>query len=749
MKQIVLLVPVFFIFQMAFAVAGKVTSENITEVKRVDSVKAGDNRNMLLNAESATVPREINIGLPENGSGAIVYVDGTKHSQGLSRSQFHWQSGNSYLPVKSISLMEAVITTGEIGVLVDSHTKLGGEKIQGDFSIGTSSFGQIRFDGNVNGPISTKKRWYYSVGAFINYDPTGVNAPSRTFVDQKQVYNLALSKRWSNAELNFIYRFSLCDDSIDGVYSKAPFIYNGDGSTSSYKDFRIGKDCYFPADDKIQYMDIVTGEYKEKSMGKMDHRLLHDVSVTGRYDFDNGWSMLPSIHLCIFQPSQQLKMSISGIDDSSSGQYSLTDGSAYSGKVQNRFATIDDLYTYDLEAVLTAERKWTKNKLKLGFSGIYSYQHEAGSTVYFAHETNSNPARILKNGQMSWSFNKSGQYFEGCKYGAAFYAVDDWNITKRLLSRTGVRIKPTVVDVMSAAQLDGEEKNKRVDGFNIADPNLCNLHNIKTFGVDYAFSQHFSYRLIDRLFAMAEGFYSMTSKTTTYYKNATIPSTKPIGNALGSAGLMYDNSWVDATFVATYITSWNNAKIMSVSKQVGGVSETIPWTAQYGIGTWGCTLDANFKYRGFKFHTLFTWQDPRYKNYRNEFVFSDGSKTVIDYTDKYVTGISQIMVELDPSYSWKKYRVWASIRYYSRQYASRTNYAYFNGHFESFAGVDVGFTDSSKISLNFTNILFQNGVKGTLDIADTIEDPSLLTGYLMAGSYIRPFEIQLSYTYHF
>lgn len=61
--------------------------------QETDSLEVADKkseRNMMLNAESATVPREINIGLPEGGNGAIVYVDGVKHAHGLPRSQFHW-----------------------------------------------------------------------------------------------------------------------------------------------------------------------------------------------------------------------------------------------------------------------------------------------------------------------------------------------------------------------------------------------------------------------------------------------------------------------------------------------------------------------------------------------------------------------------------------------------------------------------------------------------------------------------------
>ena len=206
---------------------------------------------------------------------------------------------------------------------------------------------------------------------------------------------------------------------------------------------------------------------------------------------------------------------------------------------------------------------------------------------------------------------------------------------------------------------------------------------------------------------------------------------------------------MDITALASYITSWNNAKLMTVTKQINGVSETIPWTAQYGIGTLGFTVDGNVHLGGFNMHLLATWQDPRYKNYNNEFVFSDGTKETIDYTGKHVTGISQWMLEIDPSYTWDKIKVWASARYYSRQYVSRTNLAYFAGHWETFAGVDWNVAQPLKLSVNFVNLLFQNGAKGSIDVADTITDASELNGLVMAGSYIRPFTVEFMLTYNF
>ena len=107
------------------------------------------------------------------------------------------------------------------------------------------------------------------------------------------------------------------------------------------------------------------------------------------------------------------------------------------------------------------------------------------------------------------------------------------------------------------------------------------------------------------------------------------------------------------------------------------------------------------------------------------------------------------MLEIDPSYSWKKVKLWASARYYSRQYVSRTNLAYFAGHWETFAGVDWKLRDGLQLSVNFVNVLFQNGSKGSIDVADTITDASVLNDYVMSGSYIRPFCVDFMITYRF
>jgi hypothetical protein len=198
--------------------------------------------------------------------------------------------------------MEAVITAGDISVLLDSRTRIGGEELSGAFTVGSSTNGLIRFDGAVDGPVKNAKGWYFSLGAYVNNDPTNVNAPNRMFVDRKQIYNMALSRKWTNSTLTAAYRFSMCNDNIDGGYSFAPFVYNGDGTISALDGFRLGRDCYFTEDDAVSYMEVRDGRIKHASLGDMDHRYLHDVSVMFEHGHHSGWDLDAKLHVLYMQP---------------------------------------------------------------------------------------------------------------------------------------------------------------------------------------------------------------------------------------------------------------------------------------------------------------------------------------------------------------------------------------------------------------------------------------------------------------
>ena len=163
-------------------------------------------------------------------------------------------------------------------------------------------------------------------------------------------------------------------------------------------------------------------------------------------------------------------------------------------------------------------------------------------------------------------------------------------------------------------------------------------------------------------------------------------------------------------------------------------SKTMGWTTDIVVTP----------FKGFNFHCLFTLQDPKYKNFTINAQFADGTSKTYDFNDKTTTGVSKIILELDPSYSFDKFRIWASFRYQSKQYINKTNSLYFNGRWESFGGVDYNMNKYVGFSVGFINFLNQKGCSGSIGAADLLEDVSAYKNYLMAGSYIRPFTVEFS-----
>lgn len=719
--------------------------------QQTDSKKANGDRGVMLNAESASVPRDISIGLPTSDSGASIVEDGVKHSYSFVKGRYHWAGGNAYSSAKLRSLAESIIKTGDIGIVLESTTKTGGDRLEGAFSFKTSTFGQINLDAAVSGPI--RKGWYYSVGAFVNLDPTSVNAPGRVFVDNRQIFKAAITKRWTNAEFNIFYKFSLSKDNLGG-YSEAPFIYNGDGSVSAIKGYKIGRSCYFPADDHITYMDLMTGEIKKGNMGKMDDRRVHDIVLKGVFNTSSGWLLKGTLHGCLSPENRWAKSVLSGIDKAEGGflkngkAVTLSDGTPYNGDIQNRVVSIVDARSLDVTALFEAGKKWARHELDLGLELATVHQYERTSATRMAHTVSADPVRLYMDGQETWGHNMNSQYVSGYRNVAVVYGFHNWNVTDRFFVKTGVRVRALNQSCDGAHNLDGDVSNSKTDGFYLKN-GVAKVTNVTLNRLEGHATLYGTYRLAKGLYLMGEGFYSLTNKAMSYFKTTNVPSLKAIGNAMGRGGLMYQNSWMNVTGMVSYITCWNCAATVSVTEQINGQSETQDYTAQYGMGNLGFNLDGNVHWGGFNLHLMCTVQDPKYKNYDNTFVFSDGSTKTISYNGKYATGISRVELEIDPSYTYKDWRFWLSARYFSRQYASRTNLAYFNGRWETFGGVDWNVIKGLKLSLNVVNWLFQTGPKGSIDSVDTISDPADLQGILMAGKYMRPFEVNLSISYKF
>ncbi len=225
---------------------------------------------------------------------------------------------------------------------------------------------------------------------------------------------------------------------------------------------------------------------------------------------------------------------------------------------------------------------------------------------------------------------------------------------------------------------------------------------------------------------------------------ATLPNTDKISVPLGRAGIYYNNSWLSLTSLFSYISKTNNNSTLNL--QHGSEIKAAPLA--YDIQTWGWTTDAvAHPFKGFDFHFLFTYQKPTYKKFETSVTFNDGYEGKINATGNIVAEIPEILIELDPSYMvTKDIKLWTSFRYFSKTYANINEAYYFNGHWETFGGVN--WQASKRLSLGCTvvNFLNQTGAKGSIAGAELItkDEAKNIKNQIMTGSYLRPFTVEFT-----
>lgn len=701
-----------------------------------DSVHVESDRNVMLNAESSSRPREISIGLPGSDSGTQIFEDGVPLtlSGWPAYPYFHWVGGNSYSGQKLMGIGETALRSGSIGYAIDSYSKTGSDRLSGAFSASTSSFGLIRFDGNLSGSLG--RGWHFSAGAYVNMDPTSVSTPSKRYVNDMKVLKASLAKRWDGGEASLLYKLSVNRDGTYG-YGSGPFRYVGDGGIEAYGGFSLGHDCYFPEDDAVTFVDVYDGSLRSDRLSDMNDKVIHDATLRMGHGFGSGWTLRGNLHFSGSTHLENTGIYETGIDD--------VDGV---GAVQNRLALLCDSDYADVMATVSMLRSGGRHDFEVGLGEWFEWQRLEASTFSFAHTVGANPERVTHGGGSTWDYNTSAEFNDGTQWLTSAYALDTYTPSDRLSLSGGLRLEVVDYKVSAAVNGEGETCNDRTDGFYILN-GVARLREIADAKLNAVAVAKASYRLFGRFFLSAEYLYSRRNRSVGDYAHATMPLQSPAVNQLLRGGLLYDNTWLSLTSMLSYITGENNIGVLHLSKQIDGVSETISKTAVYDIGTFGWTTDCNLRFGNFGMHLLLTLQEPKYRDYTNTLTFSDGQTETLDYGGNYVTGISRVLAEIDPSYTYGRWRFSLSARYFSRQYASRVNNVWFNGHWETFASVGCKLSENLSLSVDAVNLLNQTGAKGSIDAADTITDDGLLRGLLISGTFIRPFTLGLTVNWNF
>ncbi|MBQ2536025.1 MAG: 2,6-beta-D-fructofuranosidase [Bacteroidaceae bacterium] len=718
-----------------------------------DSTKntSGDsNRNVLMNASSATQPRQISLGLPISGY-AYIFEDGLPVSYYNYQVYPYksWHNGVSHESVRTMGPQDMVLKYGVITYSVDSWSKLAGDQLEGKLNYSVNHHGRHTIDANISTPLG--KGWGISVGTYHNFDPGSNHLDMTKLQESAHFYKAALSKSWNEGrgKAGLIYQYSQFRE-VNENYG--PFIFVGDGSVKEYDGFRLGIDQYRPANRTIKYLDVETGKMVEQDINDANTSKIHHVNFVMDYLWDNDLKL--SIH-SKFKHGQSLRSSttLMGVSDAVSGSgYTYEDGNNYLGKVQTRrMLHFDGLeHSWMTNAALTGKSKDQRHNWRAEVDYWLNHGGVSTSMYLFAHEAKKDPKLLLLNGNESFSYNSYAEYYDGHEHKIFGLVSDEWNVNRRLWLYGGVRLE--YLNVRGLAANDMNTGNARHIGFSLADGGVVKNH-FSDNHFNYAFIGSVRYALLRGFGLQAEYSSAVTHSQLFHYGTYHYPTQKGMTTNYFRGGIFWKNQWIDLTSQITYISMSNSQERPNLShvltKDVGdlkaGMSESFTQNYFYDIATLGWLTDAVITpVKGLSVHLMFTIRDPRYKNYKITPTFSDGVTETYDFTDKTITALSKTELEIEPSYRFSKWRVWLSARYFSKQYINKTNSLYFNGRWETFGGVDFQLNKHINFAASVVNILNQKGASGTIPAADLITDPSLYKNYVMAGTFIRPFTFEFT-----
>ena len=706
--------------------------------------KEGGDRNVMLNASSASKPREIQIGLPSTAGGTDIFEDGLPvgYFSWPLMHYMHWRGGVSHDKVGLMNLSETALTSGNVGYTVDSYTRFGGEKFQGNINYTTNHFGMNKIDMNVVGPIANG--WSYTGSVFQNFDPGTTDLKFMDYQDRTQIYKAGLTKRWNQGrgEISFLYKYTKSQLMSD---TNGPFYYVGDGSVKEMDGFKLGTDAYLPSDGELTYMDVKTGDMVSTTYDDETSSYVNEYFILSNYAFKNGINLRANVKYNKSK-SAYLTNILSGLDavEATSG-YTYTDGSAFAGNVQNRYMLYFKGKTDDLLGTVELTKKAGNHHWRLGLNEWYNNVELSTMTANFAHVAEANPRRLYYNGETAWGFNTGGEYYKGSENKLALYLSDEWNISRQLNLYYGLRLEHYHISGDAPMNATSEAtNNNRSDDFSLQKTGVS-LTSFKHNWINPIATVKANYSILPHFGVTGEYLFNRQRPRLENFAGSELPALAPVDVSLGILGIYFNNKWLSLVSNLTYISKSNYKARVQFTKSINGVSETQTKAVMYDIATIGWTTDMVMTpFKGFSLHLLATFQKPQYKNFTTTLKFSDQSEQTYDYSDKTVTNISQMLFEIDPSYVIRDWRFWLSFRYNGKQYANKTNSVYFNGRWETFGGVDYKVNKHLSLGASVVNILNQKGAEGSISAADLVEDASQFKNYLMSGSYIRPFTFEIT-----
>ena len=701
-----------------------------------DSTKTeGNDHGVMLNAKDATEPRQVEIGLPM--SYTAVSVDGVPavYYYWPNTTSNHWR-GEQLLAGQGLqNISTTAIKFGEIGYGVDSYMERGGEKFKGKVKYQTNTYGAQNFDMNLSGKLA--KKTYFTLSTYQNFDPGSMDLKFTNYIDRAQFYTAGLTRLFNNDRGRFsvFYKYNVTHP-LTTLANYAPFTYDGDGKVSELNGFRMGRDSYLPVDGTMQYRDVKTGELVTNNLYDIIKTRTHEATALLDYDFGNNLTLAVKAKFSHSKghSGDQLTM---GFYEDADATYA-DNGDAFHGTIQRRLSQINAFCVKDAMFIAELQKKTANHNWAFGINELYSNIDYARSTTQYYHEVAPNPRKLVYNGKEYANLNGSSEYDKGFENKLAAYVNDTWRVSRNFRMGYGARLELFNIGVDYIG--DGRFSDFYIGAnYSDADGNsktVGTTHHTNT-GLNYVVSVSPTYNITSNFGLTGEINFLQQYRHFEAYSGKTLPYYNHRPFILGRAGIFYNSSFVNLVSAFTYARRTNDYSRLTVMSDNPN-EDPVMVGASSGIETMGWTTDAMFTpFKGFKFHAMLTLQSPKYTGYK----FEAFNKTY-DFSDKTVTKQSKMIIELDPNYTYDRFNIWASFRYYSKQYANVGNSVYFNGRWETFAGASYKANKMLTFNVNVVNFLNQRGAQGTIPGSELITDGSQYAGTIMAGNYIRPFTVE-------
>ncbi|MCC9073571.1 hypothetical protein LNQ49_18495 [Flavobacterium sp. F-65] len=729
----------------------------IEKEKKVIKLVKEEAQNVMLNASNDNGPRNVNIGLPASIGGTTILENGLPvvYNWASQNPTSAWRAGSGFSKFQVQTVGETAISIGDVGVSVSTYSNRGTEKHQQNLALNSNGFGLLRGDVSFSGPL--KNDWYYAGSVFLNFDPGTFKSDFTDYFDKTQIYKGVISKRYNagKGEISVQYKFA----NSEGISSKvSPYTYNLDGTVSQFGDFKIGRNSYLERSGKSIIINPITGQREILDQMKDMGSTTNAIDIMGNNRLGNGMKLdyvvrYQNAKSGLYNP---YFTSLRKIDDSKN-RYVYVDNQneVYQGDyVQGVLAlNTPKISQNTIMGRVDLSKKTQKHHWSIGLNEFnYKIDDYYQSTYNMIQEVAANPSKLItqiKDSNGNWvndsrideygnsGYNAALQYYSGRENKLALYGTEKWIANEKLEFNFGARLEWQRIDGFWYPKSSRDAAKE--EGFQNNQIDMSKRQSIQKDWFNKAFTASFLHKTFDNIGFLADISYTEVAGNLSNYSGADDPNISPSQIPGASAGTYFNHPLVSLVSKITYIQR-NNFK--NNSSFQGGHKQTIT----YDIQTIGWTTDMEIKpFKGFKFHALLTLQNPEYKNFVVDLseVAAEGNK-IYDFSGGTARSVSKVLVELDPSYSYKNWRVWVSTRYFSKEAANYPNTLFFASRWETFGGVACKLNKKIDLNLNVVNFLNQKGAQGSISGTNTTtaEEAQAFDGRPLVGTYMRPFTVE-------